>query len=643
MSRPLATRHGDACGGTLTESTDSGAATSSPYPPLYTPFKLLSLRVAPLLRDTFVRSNALTIAWGLLLVAASVAVAFERPVVAFLLVMPAITLDCLDGDLARCRNQSSTSGTYLEQIAHWIGNMALMAGAGAAVLLADPSPRNIALASSLTVIQSIYIAVVRQVRSDAADIPEHPKLRSAFRLIIKAYWNLSPIELPLLAIFMVFGVTQGVVLAITIGLAVSSVLIFVPHFVLTRAVDRRQWAAAKTVRSDSFSSLWSRYAEVVVAKHFPDARWWTPGVPQLPTPILSVTGRQPMAPGAPVLGAVWRDLQILLPRLFRTSGRVLPLACPTHAAIEAVLASLCRPGEEILVVGGSTTIGQWRAIAEHLDLQVAQLEVPFGAGLDPSALEAALARHPDARMVCLPLCETDDGRRTDVATIAGLVGDSDGSRLVVVDASVSLCVDDLRMDEWGIDAVVSSSSSGIMAPPGLSLVGLGPRALAELEAPAAPSNHQRRGRYLDLRTHLAESVRPLAPIPTPTLAGLFASVEMILAAGLDTVLAHRQRIADRFRRGCVDEAGLILVGRDQAAPTDACTVALLPEGVSLPEFQGYLFASLRLVVASGTTPDGATTLQFGHSGWLFEDDIDRVVESLVACFDAARGANEPRR
>ena len=608
----------------MTQPTDAAELLrlSLPYPPLYTPFKFVSLRLALALRDSSLSSNALTVTWGLLLVAASVALAIERALLALFLVMLAVLLDCLDGDLARSRNQPSISGTLLEQLAHWIGNMGLMVGAGAAILLADPKTENVLLASMLAVVQSIYIAVVRQVRSDAANIPEHARLRRAFRVIIKVISNLSPIELPLVGALVVFGVTEGAVLAITVVLAVLSALVFVPHFVLVRATDRRQWVATTDHRSGSFPDLSSRRAEAILSTHFPVARWWTPGTPQLPSEVVALMGRQPMAYGAPVLASVWRDLVALLPQLFRTSGRVVPLACPAEAALEAVVSTFCRPADEILVVGGRATVLRWRTIAERLAVRVACVEVSFGARLQLSDLEAALARHHTVRAVCLSLSEAEDGTLTDLAGAAEIL--RRGPWFTVVDACLSLCADDLRMDEWSIDIAVSSSDSGVMAPPGLSLVALGPRALEALDR--HDTGAARSGTYLDLRTHLVDTDLPLAPLPAPALGGLYLSVQMILTAGLDTILAHRGQVAERFRRGCVEELGLVLVATH---PTAACTVAFLPDDMPLAQLQGGLFAALRMVVASGSAPDGATTLQFGHAGWLFTNDIDRAVEALA--------------
>jgi aspartate aminotransferase-like enzyme len=172
-----------------------------------------------------------------------------------------------------------------------------------------------------------------------------------------------------------------------------------------------------------------------------------------------------------------------------------------------------------------------------------------------------------------------------------------------------------------------------MAPPGLSLIAMGPGALEVVDQNPIESAWART--YLDLRAHLAKTDHPLLQLPAPALGGLRLSVQMILGTGLDAVLAHSQHIAERFRRGCAQDAGLVPLA---AHPSAACTAALLPDDVDLAQLQADLFASRRMVVASGSTPDGATTLQFGHAGWLFDDDVDEAVHALSAALDAGRVA-----
>jgi serine---pyruvate transaminase len=592
---------------------------SSPYPPLYSPFKIVSLWLVPKLRDSRLSSNAVTVTWGLLLVAAALALAYERVILTGVLVFVAILLDCIDGDLARCRNQPSVSGTLLEQLAHWIGNMSLIAGAGAALLLDDPRPGNVLLVSVLTVLQAIYIAVVRQIRPTAANIPEHPRLRRIFRLVVRVLELASPIEIPIVATLIIFGPGRGVLLALAVAFAVASLLIFVPHFFLIRAVDRRNWGTAPKPAPSKRAGA--------VARRLPEAHWWVPGTPRLPGEVLTLLGAQPVTSRAPFVATARRDLDRILPGLFRTTGRVLPLACPEEAALEALMAAVSRPGDRILIAGGRVAVRRWRPVIERLGMDVTVVQTRFGEALDGPLLADKIARAPAPDAVLLAMADPEDGTLTDLPSVLATLRESPS--MVFADATLSLCADDLRMDEWGVDAVIASGASGVMAPPGLSLVALGSAALA---AVAEPEPAGPRG-YLDLRTHLGS--QPSADLPAAAMLGLHLSVSMIHDAGLDAVIAERRQLAERFRGRCAEDGDLMPVADLRSA---ACTVFALPQGVSLARLQENLFAAARIVIGYGRTPDGTTTLNVGHSGHLGVHDMDWAAVALVGALRMSREA-----
>jgi aspartate aminotransferase-like enzyme len=101
---------------------------------------------------------------------------------------------------------------------------------------------------------------------------------------------------------------------------------------------------------------------------------------------------------------------------------------------------------------------------------------------------------------------------------------------------------------------------------------------------------------------------------------------MILAAGIDTTLAHRHEVAKAFRRGCVDVLHLDLISK---RPTAACTTAFLPSKIRADKLLQLLSEKYHIGVLSNVSPDGRETLCIGHSGWIFREDIYRVIEALA--------------
>jgi phosphatidylglycerophosphate synthase len=77
--------------------------------------------------------NAVTAAFIACGLAGGVVVAFAglaAAAVAALLLQAYLLLDCSDGELARCRGQTSAAGVYLDGIGHYLAEAALLAGLG---------------------------------------------------------------------------------------------------------------------------------------------------------------------------------------------------------------------------------------------------------------------------------------------------------------------------------------------------------------------------------------------------------------------------------------------------------------------------------------------------------------------------------
>lgn len=105
-------------------------------PSIYVPARMVSIYVTRLLLPTPVTSNAVTLAWGIVLLIAAGLLATGNPgpvLGAAALIALAYVLDCVDGELARLRDNCSNVGSTLEQIVHWSTNLAVLAGAAVGV------------------------------------------------------------------------------------------------------------------------------------------------------------------------------------------------------------------------------------------------------------------------------------------------------------------------------------------------------------------------------------------------------------------------------------------------------------------------------------------------------------------------------
>ncbi|MBA0052281.1 CDP-alcohol phosphatidyltransferase family protein [Streptomyces sp. AJS327] len=93
----------------------------------------LSLRVDPYLVNTRITPNQLTYAMvvaGVLAGAALLVPGLTGALLGALLIQLYLLLDCVDGEVARWRGQTSITGVYLDRVGHYLSEAALLVGFG---------------------------------------------------------------------------------------------------------------------------------------------------------------------------------------------------------------------------------------------------------------------------------------------------------------------------------------------------------------------------------------------------------------------------------------------------------------------------------------------------------------------------------
>ncbi|WP_156507780.1 aminotransferase class V-fold PLP-dependent enzyme, partial [Halioglobus sp. HI00S01] len=83
-------------------------------------------------------------------------------------------------------------------------------------------------------------------------------------------------------------------------------------------------------------------------------------------------------------------------------------------------------------------------------------------------VEATFAAHPEASTLAFVHAETSTGARSDVAALCALA--KANNALSIVDTVTSLGGIELKVDEWGADAVYSGTQKCLSCIPGISPV-----------------------------------------------------------------------------------------------------------------------------------------------------------------------------
>ncbi len=119
--------------------------------------------------------------------------------------------------------------------------------------------------------------------------------------------------------------------------------------------------------------------------------------------------------------------------------------------------------------------------------QVDQLRADFGGAVDVAQVEQAL-QSKKYKIVTITHVDTSTGANvpsvcmfgtltpfplgvlSDPQPVAEVMQKVSPETLVVLDAVCAVASEDIQMDRWGIDVVITASQKGLGAPPGLSVV-----------------------------------------------------------------------------------------------------------------------------------------------------------------------------
>jgi alanine-glyoxylate transaminase/serine-glyoxylate transaminase/serine-pyruvate transaminase len=337
-----------------------------------------------------------------------------------------------------------------------------------------------------------------------------------------------------------------------------------------------------------------------------------PGPCDIDDDVLEVMGQPVRRSHGPEWLEDLNETTALLKGVFRTAADIFIVPGPGSAALDMALGSLAAAGDKAIVAHNGFFGDRLAFIAECGGIEVVRVAAPAGRPLDPADLAKALAVHPDARVVALVHHETTTTVLNPLRDMAALVREA--GRILVVDAVSSLGGEDLPVDEWRVDVCVTASNKCLEAPPGLSLISVGPRAWDQIKA-RPRTNH---GWYLDLKTWrwYAEnwgSWHP-APVTMPTnlILALQTSLRKIAAVGLDAHIAKHRRACRAVRTGLRDFGFEMFVPDDFAA---AVATGVLPRsGFSAGDLIQWLAAERGIYVGGGIGEMSGKIFRVGHLG-----------------------------
>jgi alanine-glyoxylate transaminase/serine-glyoxylate transaminase/serine-pyruvate transaminase len=274
----------------------------------------------------------------------------------------------------------------------------------------------------------------------------------------------------------------------------------------------------------------------------------------------------------------------------------MPISAPGSAGMEACFANLVEPGDKVIVCINGVFGTRMKENVTRVRGEAVIINDEWGKPVDFQKVEQALIDNPDAKIVAFVHAETSTGAISDAKSICKLA--QQHSCLTIVDAVTSLAGSELRVDDWGIDAIYSGSQKCLSAMPGLSPVSFSDKAINKFTHRKTPVTSW----FLDLNLVMGywgkgakRAYHHTAPVNT--LYGLHESLVMLTEEGLENSWSRHKENHLLLKAG-LSELGISYLV-DESSRLPQLNSVYIPEGSDDAQVRSSLINDFNIEIGAG--------------------------------------------
>lgn len=181
------------------------------------------------------------------------------------------------------------------------------------------------------------------------------------------------------------------------------------------------------------------------------------------------------------MSQIIEQVKVMSRYVFQTqNGYILGVAGPGSAAMEMAVANIIVPGMKVLNICNGFFSNRLWEMSDRIGADTVKLQVEDTVAVTPEQVEEYIITHkPD--VITIVQGETSNTvcnhQLPEIAAIAKRYG-----CFIIVDAVCTLSTMPLKMDEWGVDAVITGGQKGLSCIPGISLVGFSEAAWEHIQS-----------------------------------------------------------------------------------------------------------------------------------------------------------------
>lgn len=322
-----------------------------------------------------------------------------------------------------------------------------------------------------------------------------------------------------------------------------------------------------------------------------------PGPSDIAPRVLAAMSRPTIGHLDPAFIQMMDEVKQMLQYAFQTKNELtMPVSAPGSAGMETCFVNLVEPGDKVIVCQNGVFGGRMKENVVRCGGVAVMVEDDWGTAVSVNKVQAALEQNPDAKVLAFVHAETSTGAISDAKALCALAREHDC--LTIVDAVTSLGGSELRVDEWGIDAIYSGTQKCLSCPPGISPVSFSPRAVEAVKArkTSVPSW------FLDTNLVMGywgagakRAYHHTAPVNA--LYALHEGLVMLQDEGLENAWARHDKHHQALRAG-LEAMGLkFLVAEGERLPQ--LNSVFIPEGVDDAALRTTLLNDYSLEIGAG--------------------------------------------
>jgi len=322
-----------------------------------------------------------------------------------------------------------------------------------------------------------------------------------------------------------------------------------------------------------------------------------PGPSDVSPRVLSALARPTVGHLDPSFIGMMDEVKSLLQYAFQTENEfTIALSAPGSAGMEACFVNLVTPEDTVVVCRNGVFGARMIENVKRIGAKLVIVDTEWGRAVDPQELDDKLKRHPEAKFVAFVHAETSTGALSDAQQLCQVARAHDC--LTIVDAVTSLAGVELKVDDWGIDAIYSGSQKCLSCVPGISPVSFSQKALDVIKARKMPVPSWFLDQSLVMEYWSGQGKRAYHhTAPVNSLYALHESLLMLKQEGLENSWARHQAQHEKLAAGLTDLGLDFIVPKEERLPQ--LNAVYIPKGINDAEVRQFLLNEYNLEIGAG--------------------------------------------